>query len=143
MAMERRIAFMTKSLAASTQGKPYHEHFGVHGKYTLQQIGPSTFHFGVHRTKTFVYKFKGIPEDLETHISSFLHKHFVCIMEIHYADVIRVPVFKLVHYDSNLYINMNHLLCIHNKQYEESWSPAFTLEKDMLYLICLIISVIH
>ena len=143
MAMDRRMACMLRCLTRSLQDKPLHEHFGVHGTYTLEQTGLSTFHLNVHRRKSMLYKFKGIPEVLEQYISSFLHQHFVCSIEMKYEDVFRPPRFKMLHYDSNLYINMENLLCIHNKKYQQDWSLAFTLEKDILYLICLIVSAIH
>ncbi len=141
--MDRRMECMTRILSESTQGKPFHEHFGVHGRYHLSRMGPTTFQLNVNRTKSFVVKFKGIPEEIERHISSFLHKHFICTIEFTYVDVFRSPLFKLIHYDSNLFINMENILRYHSQIYERSWSPAFTLEKDILHLICMIMEIIH
>jgi hypothetical protein len=140
--MERRMACLTRCLERSLEGKPLHEHFGVHGKYVLRRINLNTFHVDACHKKEFVYTFRGIPEDVEKLISSYLHKHFVCTIQIQYEDVFRPPVFSLIHYDSNLYVNMEGLLCIHNKKYMNDWTLAFSLEKDILYLICLIVSVI-
>jgi hypothetical protein len=142
MTMERRMACLTRILAQSLDGKSLHEHFGVHGKYELRRINLNTFHLDVCHKKNFVYTFRGIPEDIEKLISSYLHKHFVCTLEIHYEDVFRPPIFKIIQYDSNLYINMEGLICVHNKKYLNDWTLTFTLEKDILYLICLITTAI-
>jgi len=139
--MERRMACLTRSLAASLQGKPLHEHFGVPGKYDLRRINLNTFHVDVQRRNSFVYSFQGIPEVLEDLISSYLHKHLVCTIEIHYEDVFRPPVFKVIHLDTSMYLNLEGLICIHNKKYMNDWTLAFTLEKDILYLICLILEI--
>jgi hypothetical protein len=141
--MERRMAFMTRRLAESTQDKPLHEHFGVHGKYELRRTNTNTFQLDVHRQVSFVYTFKGIPDEVEKYISSFLHKHFVCVIELAYVEVFRPPTFTTIKLDSNLFINVDGLLKSHSLVYRDSWSPAFTLETDILNLICLIISAIH
>jgi hypothetical protein len=141
MSMERRMAYMTRSLAASSQGKPLHEHFGVHGTYTLRPINMTTFQLDVERTNSFVYSFQGIPEDVEHLISSFLHKQIVCTLQIHYEDVFRPPLFKVLRCASNLHINLEGLICKHNYMYQQDWTLAFTLEKDILYLVCLISSI--
>lgn len=140
--MERRMACLTRCLASSVQGKPLHEHFGVHGKYDLRRINLNTFHLDVRCQKNFVFTFQGIPEVIEQLISSYLHKHLICTLEIHYEDVFRPPMFKVVHLDTNLYVNLEGLICVHNKKYLYDWTLAFTLEKDILYLICLILSTI-
>ena len=106
------MACLTRILAQSLDGKSLHEHFGVHGKYELRRINLNTFHLDVCHKKNFVYTFRGIPEDIEKLISSYLHKHFVCTLEIHYEDVFRPPIFKIIQYDSNLYINMEGLICV-------------------------------
>ena len=142
MTIERRMSCLTRCLATSLQGKPFHEHFGVHGKYDLRRINLNTFHLDASCKKEFVFRFRGIPEDLEQLISSYLHKHLVCTLEIHYEDGFRPPRFKVIHFDTNLYVNMEGLICVHNKKYLNDWTLAFTLEKDILYLICLILSVI-
>jgi hypothetical protein len=140
--MERRMACLTRSLAASLQDKPFHEHFGVHGHYDLRRINLNKFHLDMCFQKKFVFKFQGIPEDIEQLISSYLHKHFVCTLEIHYEDVFRPPLFSVIHCNTNLYVNLDGLICVHNKKYLYDWTLAFTLEKDILYLICLILSAI-
>jgi len=142
MTIERRMACFTRMLERSLDGKPLHEYFNVNGKYNLRRINLNTFHLDVWHKKNFVYTFSGIPEDIEQLISSYLHKHFICTLEIHYEDVFRPPIFKIIHYDSNLYINIEGLICVHNKKYLNDWTLTFTLEKDILYLICLITSVI-
>lgn len=140
--MDRRMAFMTRSLATSLEGKPLHEHFGVHGKYDLRRMNMTTFQLDVVRSNSFVYTFQGIPEDIEHLISSFLHKHIICTLQIHYADVFRPPEFKVIRYASNLYINLEGLICKHNYMYQQDWTLAFTLEKDILYLVCLISAIV-
>jgi len=140
--MERRMACLTRCFASSLQGKPLHEHFGVHGTYNLRRMHLNTFHLDAFCKKDFVFRFQGIPEDIEQLISSYLHKHFVCTLEIHYEDVFRPPIFKVIHVNTNLYVNLDGLICVHNKKYMYDWTLAFTLEKDILYLICLIHSAI-
>jgi hypothetical protein len=117
-------------------GKTISEYFQIKEfECKLTKITPEGFLFEVKQETFPTYVFPTLPTELSIHISNFLYtsqeaEYVLTFPEEypfkppHWLLLSSRPVAKYI-------LATNYL----NKQYESSWSPAITLEKDILNMI--------
>lgn len=131
---ERRMEHITHTFNSSVQGKSLQTYFGLPGKYTWTRTSPSTFQLDIERKYTVVVPFS-LPDELCQLVSSFLHQDTTMSLLLTYTSAFVSPKWTILHVHSNLFINMDGVIRIHNRKYEHHWSPAVTIESDILYLL--------
>ena len=106
-------------------------------KLTKNKINPEEFIFEIYEEIMPNYLFPTLPNELSVYISKYLFT----FQKAKYS--IRFPMeypFKPPIWDITYFTNKKYLLAKYylNKQYEVSWSPALSFEKDVLNMICAI-----
>jgi len=135
MARERRINKLFTEFKENLHGKSIADHFQIdHSKYDLKRIDAQTFEFKVSY-EVFPSYALDLPIELSMKIVGYLYEH----TEIEYQ--IRIPndyPFKPPKWvmqtitPPQLY---QDALCVLNYRYDKDWSPAITIEKDVLNMI--------
>ncbi len=131
---ERRMEHVTHKFNSSLEGKSLQTHFGLPGKYTWARTSTATFQLDIERKYTVVVPFS-LPDDLCDLVASFLHQDTTLSLLITYTSAFTSPKWTILHFHSNLYINVEGIVKMHNRMYEHQWSPAVTLESDILHLL--------
>jgi hypothetical protein len=102
---------------------------------TLTKITPEGFTFDVEKESFPRYVFPTLPTELSMRISGFLYDHHKAEYILTFPEdyPFKPPCWSLLYANP---IKKYTLAAIYlNKQYEHSWSPAITLEKDVLNMI--------
>lgn len=126
----------------TTVDSPLEEHFGVPGKYTWSKHEYDEFRLNVQRKYTVVPPLD-LPDDVCRYIASFLHIQMDATFQIKYTSAFAAPQWSLRDCTTNLFINLEGPLKIHNKGYMDEWTPAMTMESDILHLILTILPIIR
>lgn len=121
---------------------PLEDHFGVPGKYTWHQPNYNEVQLDVQRKYTVVPPLD-LPDDVCRYIASFLHIDMNASFTLKYISAFTAPQWSLRECTTNLFINLEGPLKIHNRGYMDEWSPAVTMESDLLHLILTILPVIR
>jgi hypothetical protein len=135
MAFESRMNNLYDAAIYAIDGRPLHEYYSVPGKYTFSRKSVDEFLLSLHRIFNVVFHFKKLPEEIGAYISSYLHQKVHLIFQITYTGVFVPPRWSILHVDSNRPLPLNRCIILHNRMYEDSWSPAFTIVGDLLHLI--------
>lgn len=135
MARERRIGKLFTEFQENLDGQSIADYFQIdHSKYDLKRIDEQTFEFKVSY-EVFPRYALDLPIELSMKIVGYLYEH----TEIEYQ--IRIPndyPFKPPKWvmqtitPPQLYTDA---LCVLNYRYDKDWSPAITIEKDVLNMI--------
>ena len=135
MARERRITRLFTEFKENLKGQSIADNFQIdHSKYDLKQIDLNTFEFKISY-EVFPRYALNLPIELSMKIVGYLYEH----TEIYYQ--IRIPndyPFKPPSWvmqtitPPQLY---NDALSVLNYRYDKDWSPAITIEKDILNMI--------
>lgn len=104
-------------------------------EYTLDFTAPDIFHFKILQETLPPYVFPTLPTEMSIHIAKFLYVKKEIVYRIDYPPdypfkppkwnlqtILTPPAYKLA----------THIL---NYQYDRHWSPAITVEKDVLNMI--------
>ena len=135
MARVRRITHLFDEFTQNLKGKSIADYFQItHSQYDLKKIDDQTFEFKISY-ELFPRYVLDLPIELSMKIAGYLYEY----TRIYYQ--IRIPndyPFKppkwvmLTITPPELY---NNALCVLNYRYDKDWSPAITLEKDILNMI--------
>jgi hypothetical protein len=135
MARARRIDRLFTEFKENLHGQSIADYFQIdHSKYELSRVDPNTFEFKVSY-EVFPSYALDLPIELSMKIVGYLYER----TEIQYQ--IRIPndyPFKPPKWvmqtitPPQLYTNA---LCVLNYRYDKDWSPAITIEKDVLNMI--------
>lgn len=135
MARVRRITHLLNEFKANLQGKSIAEYFQIdHSKYDLKRIDDQTFEFKISFEVFRPYALD-LPIELSMKIAGYLYEY----TRIYYQ--IQIPndyPFKPPRWimqtisPPKLYDDAVHVL---NYRYSKDWSPAITMEKDVLNMI--------
>lgn len=135
MARVRRITHLFDEFTHNLKGKSIADYFQItHSQYDLKKIDDQTFEFKISY-ELFPRYVLDLPIELSMKIAGYLYEY----TRIYYQ--IRIPndyPFKppkwvmLTITPPELY---NNALCVLNYRYDKDWSPAITLEKDILNMI--------
>jgi len=135
MSFERRMNNLYDAATYAINGQPLDEYYSVPGKYTFSRKSNNEFILSLRRKFDVVFNFRQLPDEIGVHISSYLQQKIHIIFQITYTGVFIPPRWSVVYFDTNRYIPLNRRIILHNKMYEDSWSPAFTIVGDLLHLI--------
>jgi hypothetical protein len=140
MARERRIHLMKENFKEVLNGKSIGQHFGIPLKIMLdtnenEEITTSYICTFTH-FKPYYYKMD-LPFELNCIVLSYLYEYSNAIFHIHFPrDYPFKPTrWELVDLKSNIDTTYVKAVIWQNQSYLNSWSPAITLEKDILYMI--------
>jgi hypothetical protein len=132
---ERRIARNYEDFKSRLGQNSISDYFQIkHSTYSLSHLDPNTFQFIIQQESFPKYIFDDLPIELSIKIIGFLYNYKKIIYEIQFPLdypfkptkwIMKKPASKL--YTEALYILM--------RQYNDSWSPAITLETDILNMI--------
>ena len=135
MSRTRRITNLFNEFNKNLKGQSIAEYFQItHSKYDLKKVNDQTFEFKISY-ELFPRYALDLPIELSMKIAGYLYEHTA----IHYQ--IRIPndyPFKppvwimLTISPPQLY---KDALCVLNHRYDKDWSPAITIEKDILNMI--------
>ena len=135
MARVRRITHLFDEFTQNLKGKSIADYFQItHSQYDLKKIDDQTFEFKISY-ELLPQCALDLPIELSMKIAGYLYEY----TRIYYQ--IRIPndyPFKppkwvmLTITPPELY---NNALCVLNYRYDKDWSPAITLEKDILNMI--------
>jgi len=136
MARERRITRLFDEFKQNLKSQSIADYFQIdHSKYDLKRLDEHTFEFRIrHEVIPRCYALE-LPIELSMKITGYLYER----TQIHYQ--IRIPndyPFKPPKWvmqtitPPQLY---KDALCVLNYRYEKDWSPAITMEKDILNMI--------
>lgn len=135
MARTRRIARLFDEFNHNLKGKSIADYFQIdHSRYDLKKIEDQLFEFKVSY-ELFPKCALDLPIELSMKIAGYLYEH----IEVYYH--IRIPndyPFKPPEWTMQsiiapkIYNDAVHVL---NHRYDNSWSPAITMEKDVLNMI--------
>ena len=141
MAREKRMNLMKENFQEVLQGKPIGEHFGVPLNITLETKinGPFTCTF--RYVKHYYYKIdqikQNIPFEINCLILSYLYEYSTAIFKIYFPPdyPFKPTLWVLLDLKANIPTTYKKAVVWQNQSYLHSWSPAITLEKDILYMI--------
>jgi hypothetical protein len=135
MARERRITRLFTEFKENLHGQSIADYFQInHSKYDLKQVDPNTFEFKISYEVFPRYALE-LPIELSMKIIGYLYEH----TEIYYQ--IRIP--NDYPFKPPLWVMQTitppqvykDALCVLNHRYDKDWSPAITIEKDVLNMI--------
>jgi hypothetical protein len=134
---------MYESATRAIDGQPLGDYYSVPGKYTFSRMSNHEFILALNRRFNIVFNFKELPDEVGSHISSYLTQKIHIIFKITYTGVFVPPKWTVLHLDTNRRITLDKCILLHNKMYEDSWSPAFTIVGDLLHLIVAILPLLQ
>ena len=135
---QRRMLSVSTKFHHAIGTKTLQDHFGVAGVYTWTQPTMDTLHLTIQRTFHVVVPLD-LPKDMCEVISSFLHQDTLMTLLFTYTSAFSPPTVSLAHLHTNLFINPEPLIQRHNREYKEIWSPAVTMESDILCLLLILL----
>lgn len=135
MSFERRMNNLYDAAIYVINGQPLEDYYSVPGKYTFSRKSNNEFILSLQRHFDVVFNFRHLPDEIGGHISSYLQQKIHLIFQIKYTGVFVPPRWSILHFDTNRPIPLDRCMILHNKMYEDSWSPAFTIVVDLLHLI--------
>lgn len=130
---ERRMAYLT-SRFQQTVDTPLQKHFSIPGKYTWTPLSFATFQLDMERKLDVIFPLS-LPDDVCNVISSYLHTHVHASLLVTYTSAFTSPKWSILYFNSNLFVNLHSVIAIHNRRYEHEWSPAVTIEMDILHVL--------
>ena len=135
MSRTRRITNLFNEFNKNLKGQSIAEYFQItHSKYDLKKVNDQTFEFKISY-ELLPRCALDLPIELSIKIAGYLYEHTTIYYQI------RIPndyPFKppewimLTIAPPQLY---NDALCVLNHRYNKDWSPAITIEKDVLNMI--------
>jgi len=137
-----RMGYVTEKFLNAVGLVPLEEHFKVPGKYTFRQLSYDEFDVEVQRNYDVVPRLT-LPDDVCRTIASFLNIRMNATFRLKYESAFRSPQWSLQECTTNLKVQFKRPLMIHNTGYMDEWSPAVTMESDILHLILTILPIIH
>ena len=126
----------------TTVTTPLEDHFLVPGKYTWTQKEYDEYELEVQRKYNVVVPLD-LPDDVCAYIAEFLHVDLHASFTLKYISAFAAPRWSIRDISTNMFINLDGALMIHNKGYMDEWSPAMTMESDILHLILAILPIIR
>ena len=142
MARANRINKLFQEFIDNLNGKTIASYFQIdHSTYTFSRLDDSTFEFKVRNESFPKCVFEKVPIELSMKIIGFLYQCTCVTYHITFpADYpFKPPQWNLqTILAPQLYVDALHVL---THQYDNSWSPAISIEKDILNMIHCIESV--
>jgi hypothetical protein len=135
MARERRITRLFDEFTHNLKDKSIAEYFQItHSKYNLKKIDNQTFEFKISY-EVFPRCALELPIELSMKIIGYLYEHTVIYYHIQIPSdyPFKAPEWVMQSITPpQIYDDAVHIL---NYRYKNSWSPAITVEKDVLNMI--------
>ena len=135
MARARRITRLMDEFHYYLQGQSIADHFQIkHSSYTLSRLDDNTFSFKIVR-EDFPKYVLNLPIELSIKIAGYLYERTEVLYHIHFTNdyPFKPPIWTMQTITPpNVYQQALYVLMY---RYSMSWSPAITIEKDILNMI--------
>jgi hypothetical protein len=108
----------------------------THSKYKLDRISTREFLFTIYQDSCpFVYV--ALPSELNIYINAFLYEYAIVTYSLVFPSdyPFHPPIWSIAKSSTNTLKNFNRIVHYQNYRYSISWSPAITIEKDILNMI--------
>jgi hypothetical protein len=133
MARIRRIHGNDARFREHLGDAPISTYFNVAGDFTYTLVGEHVHFTAAYQSKPPLVKFD-VPMDINSIICSYLILNQYCFVEMEFP-----PLYPFHHPKWTLRrsfgMNGRSIVDCVNQQYVNSWSPAFSIEKDLLCMI--------
>jgi hypothetical protein len=141
MSRGKRLPLIYGSFMNNLQETPISEYFGVPGKYAFRRTDLGTFELDATFESMPSCKLEQFPIEISIHIASYLYIRDTCTFRLTYNESypFRPPLWSILSIGGKKE-KFTRAMNVLNRQYLESWSPATTLEKDILNII---VQVLH
>jgi hypothetical protein len=114
--------------------QPIAEYFDVPGSYHVHRDGEGVVLCACYEDFPQVGKFEGLPPELSMYVMTYLYQRRACSLKIEFPMdyPFRASVWRTLREQ-----NMDSAAAVarQNCNYANSWSPAITIEKDVLNMI--------
>jgi hypothetical protein len=130
----RRITSLLTTFNEHLNGKSIQDYFDIRKlTFTLTREDPLLFSFQCKQCESYDLSQLELPTDVQNYIHSYLFKDICVEYTITYGPdyPFKPPVWTLKNENAS-YLKITH---IHNSDNIHDWSPAITIEKDMLAMI--------
>jgi hypothetical protein len=136
MARARRIDRLFTEFKENLHGQSIADYFQItHSKYELSRVDPNTFEFKVsYEVFPRCYALE-LPIELSIKINGYLCGITQIRYQIHIPDDYPFKPPKWVMQTTTPPQVYTNALCVLNYRYDKDWSPAITIEKDVLNMI--------
>jgi hypothetical protein len=132
---DRRILRMIAQFNLTLQDESIESYFQIpYAKFNLRQLTPTTFHFTIQQ-ETIPKLTVDLPSDLRVYIGGFLYENKVAVFELSFPSDYPFKPTKWSVVDQYHTDKCEKVVHYQNHRYDISWSPAITLEKDILNMI--------
>jgi hypothetical protein len=130
----KRIDLTYTRFKETVASQPIAEYFDVPGNYHVHRAGDSVIMCAWYEDFPQVGKFGELPPELSMYVMSYLYQRRACSLKIEFP--IDYP-YKPTVWSTLREKNMDAVAAVarQNCSYANSWSPAITIEKDVLNMI--------
>jgi len=138
MAMrERRINNLYASFIANMKNQTIEQYFSVPGKYKLIRDAQDLLCFEVEHEYIPQCNIDDLCEDVNKYIASFLYRKSTCRFRIIFTPSypFQPTEWSIISLKSNENADFYKALAFQNHQYKMSWTPAISIEADILNMI--------
>jgi ubiquitin-protein ligase len=143
---QRRINTLFTTFIRNLNSQSIEQYFKIPGKYTLQRENESTFIFTASHEYIPSCNIDELCIDVSKHIASFLYRQSTCTFRIIFTNdyPYHPPEWSIVSMKTNEQADFNSVLRLQMNQYNayRGWTPAITLEVDILNMITLLLFMI-
>jgi hypothetical protein len=140
--VDRRITGLIKQFNEFIDGKTINEYFQLPKSapaYTLTRNDKMTCRFTSSYTKKYNISKIKLPDDILRLINTYIDIHVLIIFDVVYGTdyPFYAPKWEIhkINAPPNISKQVEQITFNHNRQYQISWSPSISIEKDILYII--------
>ena len=136
MAMRRRrIDTLYTTFTNNLNSSTIEDYFKVPGKYKLHRTAPDVLCFEVDYE--YIPPCIGDCKDVSIYIASFLYTRSTCKFSIVFNNSypFHPTIWNIFYVKTNENVDFYKALTFQTQQYNLSWSPAITIETDILNMI--------
>lgn len=148
MAMRaRRIETSVSTFTRNLNSQSIQLYFNVPGKYKFYREDANTFLFTTDYEYMPSCNIDNLCVDISKYIASFLYRRSTCTFRVIFTNdyPYRSPVWSIVSMKTNEHADFQKVVDTQMQQYNayHGWTPAITLEVDILNMITLILFMIY
>jgi hypothetical protein len=139
----KRIETLYTTFTRNLNTSSIQSYFNVPGQYTLRREDENTLLFEVEHEYIPPCKMDKLCLDTSRHVASFLYRRTKCMFRVIFTNgyPFHPTHWSLVSVKGTEIRQIQRALLHQNHQYQLSWTPAITLETDILNMILQLVCV--